>query len=289
MKEMAQEGKFSLPHIPVEEMDAFYEIDKDKIPTDRPYIWSMFVMTADGIISYNEPDYPDEDIGLLGAGIAGKHFGNRGAEADWRLLQHGWAVADAIVAGSGILKAKPDITWMPVDEDLKDVYNDLQKERPALKVIITGRGFSREDLERYTVFKKNKDFETLVAVTETGLDKMAKDLGELKLGAQFLSFGEDRVDMVSLVRFLRKDRGVKLLDLQGGSTVLGQFLKAGLVDESRYTISPQIAGSNNSKGERRPSSADTYFSPEDSPRLGLMKLKTLDSYIFTRYKVLKNK
>lgn len=32
-----------------EEMSEFFRIDGREIPEDRPYVWYMFVMTADGI------------------------------------------------------------------------------------------------------------------------------------------------------------------------------------------------------------------------------------------------
>lgn len=289
MKELSKEMKFSGPDVSIEEMDSFYKIDEKEIPIDRPYIWSMFVETADGIVSFLEPEHPNEDIGLLGAGIAGRHFGNEGAEIDWRLLQHGWSVADAIVAGSGILKAKPSITWLPIDEDLLSIHKKKLSERKPLRVVITGKGFSREELEKFIVLKDSPDFDTLVAVTEKGIFSMEKNLQDLGLTDKFVTFGKDSVDMVSLVKSLREDYKVRFLDLQGGPNVVGQFLKNGLVDEYRLTVSPLIAGSKSSSDKKRPTPVETHFTPEEARNLEMTGLKEFDSYLFLRYKVLRKK
>ena len=280
--------EFTLP-ISIEDMKQFYTIEEKKIPRSRPYVWYMFVMSADGVGSLKEENYHDKGIGLSGPGLALKQFRDtrpeaRGAYADWRLLQYGWAIADAVASGSGVLKAEPNLTWMPVDPDLSEYRTALAKELP-LRVLITGNGFSAKEMS-YPVFRP-EGFRTLVATSERGYERMQNEMASVKEEptAEFKTFGSDRVDFAEMLRILRKEYNVKLLDLQGGPDIAGQFFEQGLVDEYRLTASPAIAGSINSEGKQRPGPVKTGFGPESIVTMELVGLGVSGSHTFHRYEV----
>lgn len=281
--------RFSQADVPINEIKHFYKIPIKELPIDRPYVWFMFVQSADGIGSLMEAKYPDPKIGLSGPGIALRQFSGRrteaaGSETDHRLLEAGWAFADAVIAGSGILKAEPFLTWMPEYSDLVD-YQKRKKALP-IRVLVTGRGFDKEQLQN-PVFHP-KGFRTLVATSETGFDfmeKQKKSIDQNPPTAEFRSFGSERVDFKELLRVLKKEYEVKLLDLQGGPDISGQFFKGHLVDEYRLTIAPAIAGYLNSQGEHRPQSVKASFTPDELITMNLRKIGIFQDHLFLRYKV----
>lgn len=62
-------------------------------------------------------------------------------------------------------------------------------------------------------------------------------------GAEVVEVGDYEVDMVAALRVLA-ERGLTRIDCEGGPTLLGSLLAAGLVDELRLTVSPVlVAGS----------------------------------------------
>lgn len=283
--------EFSQVPVPIKEMEEFYAIEDKNIPLNRPYIWYMFVMSADGVGSLLERAYKDPGIGLSGPGIALKQFRDRrpeaiGAYVDSELLQYGWAIADAVLAGSGVLKAEPYLTWMPWDKRFLDYRRDLGKDA-ALRVVVTGSGFTAKEME-YPVFRPdNKTFATLIATSESGYERMQREMESMhhKPTAEFRIFGEERVDFKKMLKVLRGEYKVKFLDLQGGPDIGGQFLNDELVDEYRITISPGIAGSINSEGKQRPTPVKTSFGPENLLTMSLLGLGVHGSHTFHRYKV----
>lgn len=274
------------PGIP--EMAEFYKIGAVR-KADLPYLWYMFVATADGIGSLKEEDYGDRSIGLSGAGIALRQFRDKnpdaiGAYVDWGLLQYGWAVADAVLGGSGILKAEKNVTWMP-EQRFLDYRRSLGKGEP-LRVVVTGRGFDAEEM-RYPIFKQN-GFRTLVATSKMGMERMESEMRSMpeqdRPRVEIKAFGDERVDLASMLKYLRRERDIKKVDFEGGPDLAGQLLKARLIDEYRLTTSPAIAGSLNSKGLQRPGPFKGSFSPDELPVMELLKIGLYGSHTFNRYK-----
>lgn len=271
----------------IDTMKNFYgepALDKNR---DRPYVWYMFVMSADGIGSMKEKEYSDKGIGLSGPGIALAHkkYDDKkasGAYTDFRMLQYGWAVADAVIAGSGIIKAEKDLTWMPSDEDLLKLRTNYGK---PLRVLITGNGFNATELG-YDVFNSTA-IKTLIATSNQGYIRMQdaiKTMSETKRPtAEIKTFGEKSVDMEELLKTLKKDYGINTVDLQGGPNIAGQFFKKNLVDEYRLTLSPSIVGSLNSKGEIRPTPVKTSFLPDDLEAMTLKSLGISNNHLLLRY------
>ncbi len=103
-------GEFSAKCIPIHEIEAFYGLTSVELPAERPYIWrcmharlssdvadvvplsppSMTVASLDGRIGFSEP-------GVLPSAIALAGLADGSSESDWRLLNAGWAFADAVM------------------------------------------------------------------------------------------------------------------------------------------------------------------------------------------------
>lgn len=79
-----------------------------------------------------------------------------------------------------------------------------------------------------------------------------------------------------------KQRGFKHILVEGGPTLLGSFLKMGLIDEIFLTIAPKIYGS-------KPNSTKTLVEgillPSDKFKLKLISVKRIKNELFLRYRL----
>jgi len=275
--------EFSRLPVPIAEMQDFYSIES--VPQTRPYVWYMFVMSSDGIGSFLEEDHADPSIGMSGKGIALKHLTDKteiaaGSAADYRLLQFGWANADAVVGGAGLIRATPKLIWRATQQDLVRFRQEvLSKREDPLQVILTANGFSSDEL-KYPIFNGDR---TLIATSDKGLAEMENDLENTS--AHIKSFGTDRVNVQELLTYVRKHHGVRLLDLQGGPKLAYDFFNAQSVDEFRITVSPMIAGGLNSAGNPRLTPVTGSFQPEKVPLLQVIKRRNYKDYLFSRYRL----
>ena len=268
---------FEDPNVPLAQLSEFYKVE------GSPHTYLMFVTTIDGVA------VPLESGQRGGSEIALRHLKNNpiaaGGLADNRALQYGWATADAVLGGAGILRDNPAATWYPRDKDLQD----LLRSRKPVRAVVTGSG--EVDL-RHPVFNPQKDqWKPVVFTTRKGEGKLKNQAKRLKANSdnplqtiETHAIGERSVDLAKAVGILKRDYKTKLLDIQGGPILAGGAVKAMLVDEVRLTVSPQIMGDLNSEGRRRPGFVTgIHFGLEDSPLAELEALGVSGSHIFLRY------
>ncbi len=268
---------FEDPNVPLDQLSEFYKVE------GSPHTYLMFVTTIDGVA------VPLESGQRGGSEIALRHLKNNpiaaGGLADNRALQYGWATADAVLGGAGILRENPAATWYPRDKDLQD----LLRSRKPVRAVVTGSG--EVDL-RHPVFNPQKDqWKPVVFTTRKGEGKLKNQAKRLKANSdnplqtiETHAIGDRSVDLAKAVGILKRDYKTKLLDIQGGPILAGGAVKAMLVDEVRLTVSPQIMGDLNSKGRRRPGFVTgVHFGLEDSPLAELEALGVSGSHIFLRY------
>ncbi|KAH6570413.1 hypothetical protein BASA60_007747 [Batrachochytrium salamandrivorans] len=84
-------GELDSPDISIEDIASFYSIDGVAVSDTRPYTWTNSVTTLDGIIHFGDESMVG-DVALKNVPGIG-HW----SEADWRLLNAGWAHADAVL------------------------------------------------------------------------------------------------------------------------------------------------------------------------------------------------
>ena len=268
---------FEDPNVPLDQLSEFYKV------VGSPHTYLMFVTTIDGVA------VPLESGQRGGSEIALRHLKNNpiaaGGLTDNRALQYGWATADAVLGGAGILRENPAATWYPRDKDLQD----LLRSRKPVRAVVTGSG--EVDL-RHPVFNPQKDqWKPVVFTTRKGEGKLKNQAKRLKANSdnplqtiETHAIGERSVDLAKAVGILKRDYKTKLLDIQGGPILAGGAVKAMLVDEVRLTVSPQIMGDLNSEGRRRPGFVTgIHFGLEDSPLAELEALGVSGSHIFLRY------
>src|SRR6267378_3455778 len=231
---------FEHPNLSIDQLSEFYKVE------GSPHTYLMFVTTIDGIAVPLEPGQRG------GSEIALRHLKDNpiaaGGLTDNRALQYGWASADAVLGGAGILRDNPSATWYPRDKDLQDLMRN--RNRKPVRAVVTGGG--EVDL-RHPVFNpKNGEWHPVIFTTRKGEEKL-KDQAK-RLGAQehqavepakMYPIGDTSVDIGKALGILRNDYKANLLDIQGGPILAGKVVKAMLVDEIRLTVSPQVIGDLN--------------------------------------------
>jgi riboflavin biosynthesis pyrimidine reductase len=269
---------FEDPNISIDQLSEFYKVE------GSPHTYLMFVTTIDGIAVPLEPGQRG------GSEIALRHLKDNpiaaGGLTDNRALQYGWATADAVLGGAGILRDNPAATWYPRDKDLQDLLT--KGNRRPVRAVVTGRG--EVDL-KHPVFNPKKDeWQPVIFTTKIGEEKLKNQAKRQVQGSKHLlpsktyAIGDTNVDLAKAVEVLRKDYNAKLLDVQGGPILAGEVVKAMLVDEIRLTFSPQIMGDLNFEGKRRPGFVTgIHFGIEDSPLAELEAIGVSGSHIFLRY------
>jgi riboflavin biosynthesis pyrimidine reductase len=269
---------FEDPNVSIDQLSEFYKVE------GSPHTYLMFVTTIDGIAVPLEPGQRG------GSEIALRHLKDSpitaGGLTDNRALQYGWATADAVLGGAGILRDNPAATWYPRDKDLQDLL--VKHKRKPVRAVVTGRG--EIDL-KHPVFNPKKDqWQPVIFTTKKGEEKLKNQAKRLQTQGhnppptKTYPIGDTSVDLTKAVGILRREYKTKLLDIQGGPILAGGAVEAMLVDEVRLTVSPQIMGDLNSEGKRRPSFvAGIHFGIEDSPLAELEAIGVSGSHIFLRY------
>jgi len=240
------------------------------------YVLANFVMTLDGRVSYHIP-------GKSGGGeISGFNDEDRYVMGLLRSL------ADAVLFGSGTLHGDPGHVRIaeficPSFQDEFRSFRQTVLKKPVypLNVIITGSG--RIDLDEPTFHTSG--LSTLIITTAGGYERLRRDHGRSLAATTVRTTGdkEERVSPRAALRILHDEFAVEHLLHEGGPTLLGQFLAHDLVDEVFLTLSPQVAGQDET--HRRPGMVEGWlFSPDTAPWYDLISLKMARSHLYLRYR-----
>ncbi len=238
----------------------------------RPYVFSNFVSTIDGVVSLNEP-------GISGGGqISGF---NPYDQFVMGLLR---AVSDVVVAGASTLRALPGHIWTaefiypPLSQPFAELRKQSGKPPYPLNVVVTGTG--RIDLS-LPLFQDGR-FPVLVLTTEAGLERLA---GHPPLPALVQVIARKNAGFLNaqaVLQAVAPQAGDGLVLIEGGPRMLGEFLAAHLLDELFLTVSPQIVG-RDALVDRPGLVEGRRFAPV-SPLWGkLSGAKRGSDYLFLRY------
>lgn len=246
-------------------------------PADAPYLIGNFVSTLDGIVSYRIP-------GKAGGGEISGHN-----EPDRFIMGLLRASADAVMIGAGTLHATArGHAWTaasvyPEAAPFYDMYRKvvLGKPQPPCTVVVSASGVV--DLDR-PMFQSS-GLTIRILTTGKGRDRL-RAAGATKLpGTELIALAESGgvIDPAAMLAYLRASCGVELLLHEGGPTLFGEFVRAGLVHEFFLTIAPQIAGANPEKP--RPTLVwGTEFLPETAPWLRIVTVKQSGDHLYLRYR-----
>ncbi len=246
------------------------------VAAERLYVAANFVSTLDGVVSFDIPGKSG------GAQISG------GNEADRFIMGLLRASADGVLVGASTVDAvSPTHLWIaefayPAAAEVYAYYRRevLKKPLHPLIIIVSGRG--RLNLNR-SIFHTG-GINVLIVTSEIGRETLRRD-GADRLPSthiQELPGVGGTLDPRAITRMLGNEFSVKLLVHEGGPTLFGSFLGAGLVDELFLTIAPQIAGRSR-KNQRPGLIANTEFDPGTAPWLNLLSVRQHASHLYLRY------
>ncbi|MCC7434078.1 MAG: dihydrofolate reductase family protein [Methanoregulaceae archaeon] len=170
-------------------MSIYADLQWPTPPADRPYVFMNMVSTIDGKILTGERDEPVMDLG---------------SPLDHATMRYLESQADAVLIGSGSLRATPGIWY----------------ERSLKRVVMTRSG----DLPWHSRFFTDAPEMAYVAG------------GDLPLPDQVRRLPSEPADVLGALR----EDGVQRLLIEGGSEINAVFLAADLVDELFLTVAPKV-------------------------------------------------
>ena len=237
----------------------------------RPYVIGNFVTTLDGIVSLNTP-------GQAGGGeISGFN------QHDHMVMGILRAVADAVIVGAGTLRASPQHRWIAehIYPLLAEVYQALRqslgKSEPPLNVIVTARG----ELDLHLPVFQSESISVLIVTTKNGERLLRRQNLPARIhvaaieGAGFLSAR-------SVLEAVAQVRRCDVILTEGGPRLMGGFFAEKCLDELFLTLSPQIAGRDNSS-ERPGLVVGKTFAPDHALWGKLINIKRGGDHLFLRY------
>ena len=216
---------------------------------NRPYVIINCAMSADGKISSS-----------IGRQL---RISN---EEDMRRVYNLRNEFDAVLVGVNTIQAdNPKLT-------VKEEY--VQNPKNPIRVILDTHCITKED-----ALAVDEQAKTLI-ITNGECDKNYKSNVEVvQCGVDYEGF----IDLNQILEILYK-RGIKKLMVEGGSTVIWNFLKLGLVDDLFVFIGPMIIG-----GKYTPSMADGegIDHEDDLINLEILEFRKIGNGLLVHYKMVK--
>jgi riboflavin biosynthesis pyrimidine reductase len=242
------------------------------LPRSHPHVISNLVTTLDGVVSLNAKGHAS------GADISGFSAQDRMVMG---LLR---AIADAVIVGSGTLSADRRHVWTAeaIFPELADEYRQLSKalgkRGPPLNVIVSGSGAI--DL-RLPVFASGK-VPALIVTTTAGAKRLRKQSAPDSVEIRAIRRSAGVIPASAILHEVCRVNSGKLILVEGGPRLLGDFYAERLVGEQFLTLAPQIAGRD--AGDRRLSLVmGKAFAPRDPLWGTLIDVRRGSSHLFLRY------
>ncbi len=216
--------------------------------SNRPYVIINAAMSADGKIDTFE---------RKGVSISS-------GEDKRRVLELRAEVDAVMVGGNTLLKESPKLTVkLPELEKLR-IANKLPPN-PAKIGIIT----KVDKIDSAGEFITAGPARKIIFTTTQSAPQQVNVLQEL--GVEVYQFGEKRVDLEKSLQALAA-LGIRTVMVEGGGTLIAEFIRLGLADELRVYIAPKIFG-----GATAPTLVDGDGWPASAAKtLRLMDVRVLD-------------
>jgi riboflavin biosynthesis pyrimidine reductase len=200
-------------------------------PSDRPWIYTNFVQSLDGITS------------LLGEYSSGQYI-SQSREDRW-LMDLLRAHADGLIMGMATLGEEKrlrgpqsrGIVFQIVEPTLQSLRARLGKARERNIFVTRGQNL---DLSQFAVFDGDI-VDASIVTSPAGGDRLRAQGRHPHLAIITAGEGE-HLDLPAAVVKLRRELGIERLLCEGGPTLYGTLARADLIDEKFLTISPIEVG-----------------------------------------------
>jgi riboflavin biosynthesis pyrimidine reductase len=238
--------------------------------SNRPYVYSNFVQSRDGRVSFSVP-------GQMGGGDVSGFNGH-----DQWLMGLLRARADAVVMGDTTLKIEPEHLWTceyiySTDPSLFLELRRLENRRDCpLQVFLSQGGELNTDANVFC----QEHLHIVIATTSRG-SEVARDI-RCKAKIEVLDLGKDKVDIGRLCSVLYTDYGIKTLLCEGGPRAYGSFIAAERIDEEFLTLAPTVIGNDPSKFSRPSLVEGVAFMPDTHPKSKPVSLRRARDHLFLR-------
>ncbi len=209
-------------------------------PADRPWIYSNFVQSLDGITT------------LLGTHASGGEI-SQSAEDRW-LMDLLRAHADGLLMGMNTLLEEQrnrgpqsrGIVFRVAEPELRQLREKLSKKRE--RNLFVTRAIDL-DLSRLKVFDGDK-VDSAILTSPAGAERLRSQGTHPHVAIVAAGDGE-AFDLPAAIQKLRPELGIEYLLCEGGPTLYGSLARAGLVDEKFMTVSPVEVGQLVPPGQER--------------------------------------
>jgi riboflavin biosynthesis pyrimidine reductase len=231
----------------------------------EPRLYANFVATLDGVVALPGQPHSNRIISDYSA-------------ADRFVMGLLRACADAVLVGADTMREAPGTVWTAeqAHPPAAELFDELRRtrERPPRPTVAVLSGHGTVD-PRHPALEAG----ALVLTSEVGAARLRN---KLPRGSTTVTIGPGpHLDPAAAVAALRS-RGHRLILCEGGPTVFGALLGAGLVDELFLTTSPLLAGRSESES-RRALVEGVELLPGTTASCDLLTLKHCGSQLFARY------
>ena len=253
-------------------------------PAERPWIYSNFVQSLDGVASFKGRHPTGADI-------------SQSPEDRW-LMDLLRAHADAVLLGINTLVEETQFlggrgpVYTIADPAVGDLREKLGRGRET-NIFVTGA--ARLDLAAYREFDGDA-VDTVIITTSDGARRLAAKKSHPHVQVIIEGKG-DFVDLPQAMQVLRRKHAIEYLLCEGGPTLYGYMSRAGLIDEKFLTASPIEIGLL-VPPEQQPSEAEksnppkvrptTFMAPgflkENAPWWRWMSCRRIEDHQFNRYR-----
>lgn len=254
-------------------------------PPARPWTYSNFVQSLDGIVSFKGKHAAGSDI---------SH-----SEEDRWLMDLLRAHADGVLLGVNTLVDETQLgnrergpVFRIMAPECRELRQQLGRGRER-NIIVTGA--ASLNLDEYRVFD-GELVDAVIVTTRAGAKRLAEKHSHPHV--RIVVAGEDKfVDLPEMARILRRELGLRYLLCEGGPTLYGYMSKARLIDEKFVTVSPIEVGqcippeqeptaSEKQRGVKiRPTAFDAPgFLAQDAPWWTWVSCRRVVDHQFSRYR-----
>ncbi len=226
----------------------------------RPALYANFVSSVDGIVAL-------PGVGESGGVVSGNN------EPDRFVMGLLRATADAVLIGAGTFRAAPGDVWHPetafpaARDDFAHLRRQLGLKPQPLLVVVSASGHI--DAAQPALR------DCLILTTAAGESRLR---GTLPSGARMVALDVEQFEWCSWLDLLRA-QGLQAILSEGGPSLVGQLLEAGLLDELFLTASPRLFGRPSTEGRK------SLVEGIDlgGHTLNLLSVRRHESHLFLRY------
>ncbi|HEY7902065.1 MAG TPA: dihydrofolate reductase family protein [Casimicrobiaceae bacterium] len=241
-------------------------------PRTRPFVYSNFVTSLDGVVSFNVKGHAS------GGDISGFSAQDRMVMG---LLR---AVADAVVIGSGTLDADRRHVWTaeaiypPLAREFRQLRAALGMPAAPRCVIVTGSGDIDLDVPLFT----SGTMPVLIVTTTAGASRLRAQAVPASVSIRAVRRGSGAIAARTILDEVCRATVRQRVLVEGGPRLLGDFYAERLVDEQFLTLAPQIVG--RARDDRRFSLVmGQLFAPGNGRWATLHDVRRGGDLLFLRY------